>query len=120
MRGYVKGDSIVVMVVNAGEVDLYMNWVCSCQYNNISISNTLVLAGSADITATIEASGAIAIYDKSFPAVSRDSYLYAHNGSSYLDDRPYMLFFSKGCVRPYIFHMCWTIDKYPIIQISKV
>ena len=74
MRGYVKGDSIVVMVVNAGEVDLFMNWACSCHHNNISISNALVFTGSADITLTIESSGAMAIHDASFPAVSRGSY----------------------------------------------
>ena len=31
------GDDVVVMVVNEGEIDLYLNFACSCQQNNVTI-----------------------------------------------------------------------------------
>ena len=76
MKGFVNGDSIVVMVVNAGEIDLFTNFICSCHRHNISTKNTLVFTGSADITDTIEAFGSMSIYDKSFAPVSSDASLF--------------------------------------------
>jgi hypothetical protein len=41
-----KGDDIVVMVLNEGELDLYLNFACSCKLHNISLHNVMVFAGS--------------------------------------------------------------------------
>jgi len=46
INGFVTGDSIVVMVVNAGEIDLFANFACSCHTHNISMRNTLVFTGN--------------------------------------------------------------------------
>jgi hypothetical protein len=44
--GFQPGDDIVVMVVNEGEIDLYLNLACSCRMHDISTSNFLVFAAS--------------------------------------------------------------------------
>jgi hypothetical protein len=41
-----EGDDLVIMVVNEGELDLYLNFACSCKLHNISLSNVYVFAGS--------------------------------------------------------------------------
>ena len=46
INGFVTGDSVVVMVVNAGEIDLFANFACSCHKHNISMRNTLVFTGN--------------------------------------------------------------------------
>ena len=40
------GDDIVIMVVNEGEIDLFLNFACSCKLHGISLRNVLVFAGS--------------------------------------------------------------------------
>ena len=45
-RGIGRGDDLVVMVVNAGELDLFLNFACSCRLHNISLYNMLVFAAS--------------------------------------------------------------------------
>jgi hypothetical protein len=45
-NGIVKGDDLVVMVVNEGEIDLFMNFACSCKLHDISMKNMVVFAGS--------------------------------------------------------------------------
>lgn len=45
-RNIPKGGDVVVMVVNAGEMDLFMNFACSCRLHNISLNNVLVFAAS--------------------------------------------------------------------------
>lgn len=45
-HGLVKGDDITVMVVNDGEIDLFMNFACSCRAHNISLRKMIVFAGS--------------------------------------------------------------------------
>jgi len=42
----VPGDDLVVMVVNEGEIDLYLNFACSCRLHNISLNNMVIFAGS--------------------------------------------------------------------------
>jgi hypothetical protein len=37
---------MVVMVVNDGEMDLFINFACSCYFHNISMNNMVVFAGS--------------------------------------------------------------------------
>lgn len=44
--GFKPGDDIVIMVVNEGEIDLYLNFACSCQQHNIPTRNILVFAAS--------------------------------------------------------------------------
>jgi hypothetical protein len=41
-----KGSNIVVMVVNNGEIDLFMNFACSCKSHKISLKNIIVFASS--------------------------------------------------------------------------
>ena len=41
-----KGDDLVVMVVNEGEIDLFLNFACSCKLHDISMNNIMVFAGS--------------------------------------------------------------------------
>jgi hypothetical protein len=41
-----EGDDLVVMVINEGEIDLYLNFACSCRLHNISMSKVLVFVGS--------------------------------------------------------------------------
>jgi hypothetical protein len=45
-RGFRPGDDIVAMAINEGEVDLFLNFACSCHLHNITLSNVLVFAGS--------------------------------------------------------------------------
>lgn len=40
------GDDLVVMVVNEGEIDLFLNFACSCKLHSISLNNIMVFAGS--------------------------------------------------------------------------
>ena len=40
------GDDLIVMVVNEGEIDLYLNFACSCQQHNINLKNLLVFSAS--------------------------------------------------------------------------
>ena len=40
------GDDLTVMVVNEGEIDLFLNFACSCRLHDISMKNVLVFAGS--------------------------------------------------------------------------
>ena len=68
------GSDIVVMVVNAGEIDLLANFACSCKHHNISMRNMMVFAGSEDVLPLIESFGAIGIYHQlSFADVSRNA-----------------------------------------------
>lgn len=45
-RGFKKGDDIVVMVVNEGEIDLFLNFACSAHFHNISLVNFVVFVGN--------------------------------------------------------------------------
>jgi hypothetical protein len=45
-NGFKPGDDIVVMVVNEGEIDLYLNLACSCKMHDISMQNFMVFAAS--------------------------------------------------------------------------
>lgn len=45
-HGIKKGDDLVVMVVNEGEIDLFLNFACSCKLHDISMNNIMVFAGS--------------------------------------------------------------------------
>jgi hypothetical protein len=45
-HGIKAGDDLVAMVVNEGELDLFLNFACSCRMHNISMNNILAFAGS--------------------------------------------------------------------------
>lgn len=45
-HGIKAGDDLVAMVVNEGELDLFLNFACSSQLHNISLNNVLAFAGS--------------------------------------------------------------------------
>jgi hypothetical protein len=45
-HGIKAGDDLVVMVVNEGEIDLFLNFACSCKLHDISLNNMMVFAGS--------------------------------------------------------------------------
>ncbi len=70
-RGIVKGDDVVVMVVNEGEIDLFLNFACSCRLHDISLGKVLVFAGSSSIVTLIEATGAMGLYHVGYASVSR-------------------------------------------------
>lgn len=73
-RSLLPGDDVVVMVVNAGEMDLFANFACSCRVNNISMRNVVVFSGSEDILPLLESLGAIGLYDNdAFARVSRNA-----------------------------------------------
>jgi len=68
------GSDVVVMVVNAGEMDLLANFACSCQAHNISMRNVMVFSGSDDVLPLIESFGAMGLYhEASFADVSRNA-----------------------------------------------
>ena len=71
-KGIVAGSDIVLMVVNEGEIDLFMNYACSCYQHNIKMDNVLVIAASKEIVYLIEATGAMGIYhDEGYGTVSK-------------------------------------------------
>jgi len=68
-----KGQDVTVMVVNEGELDLLLNFVCSCQQNNVSTSNLLVFTPNAAVVERIKNWGdglLTAIHHSSFAPVS--------------------------------------------------
>lgn len=73
-RGLQPGSDVVVMVVNAGEMDLLANFACSCQAHNISMRNMMVFSGSDDVLPLIESFGAMGFYHQpTFADVSRNA-----------------------------------------------
>ena len=70
-RGIEKGSDLVVMVVNEGETDLFMNFACSCRIHGISLHNVLIFAGSKEVVPMVEAAEAIGVYHSAFAAVAK-------------------------------------------------
>lgn len=71
-RNIRRGDDVVVMVVNEGEMDLFMNFVCSCHLHNISLDKILVFSASGEIIPLITATGAIGYYHSEFASASKE------------------------------------------------
>lgn len=71
LHGIKAGDDVVVMVVNEGEIDLFMNFACSCQQHKISLANVIVFAASPEIVPLIESTGAIGLYHVGYASVSK-------------------------------------------------
>ena len=67
------GNDIIVMVVNDGEMDLFLNFVCSLRAYKLEyiLSRVLVFAASNEIIPVIQATGALAIHHESFGFASR-------------------------------------------------
>lgn len=82
-RGFKAGSDVVAMVINEGEIDLFLNFVCSCHLHNITTSNILVFAGSKEIITMIESTGAMGIYHEGYSSVSKKA------STDYLD-RPFV------------------------------
>ena len=70
-RGIKQGDDVVVLVVNEGEIDLFVNFACSCKLHGIDMRNVLVFAGSKEVMSLVDASDAISLYHPSFAEVSK-------------------------------------------------
>lgn len=45
-KNVLPGSDVVVMVVNDGELDLFLNFACSCHAHQISLNNMIIFAGS--------------------------------------------------------------------------
>ena len=45
-RGLGPGSDVTLMVTNDGEIDLFLNYACSCRSHNISLHNAIVFTGS--------------------------------------------------------------------------
>ena len=96
------GDDIVVMVVNEGELDLFVNFACSCRFHSISMSHILVFAGSEGMVRIVEATGAMGLY---------------HTGKCFFSGLwvSFCLLFGILCIR---FILC--IREYPIYSILRI
>lgn len=70
-KGFKPGSNIVLMTLNDGELDLFLNYACSCVAHNISIANTIVFSGSPEVVPFIQAAGAMAVSHPGFSEVSR-------------------------------------------------
>lgn len=66
-----RGDDVIVMVVNEGEIDLFLNFACSCRLHNISLTKLMVFCASSEIVSIVESTGAMALYHSAYGTVSR-------------------------------------------------
>jgi hypothetical protein len=78
-RGIQPGDDLVLMVVNDGEIDLFLNFACSCRAHGIPLHNVMVICASAEIVAMVRGTGAIGFFHPYFARVDK------HASSGYLD-----------------------------------
>ncbi len=72
--GLKPGDEVVVMVVNAGEMDIFANFICSLHRYNLQhlLRQMIVFSGQEDVLTLIQAFGVIGIYhEASFASVPR-------------------------------------------------
>lgn len=72
-RGLPVGSDVTVLVTNDGQMDLFMNFACSCHFHSISMENTVVFAASREIVPLISSTGAIGIFHEQFASASRKS-----------------------------------------------
>jgi hypothetical protein len=68
---YLPGSDLILMTLNEGELDLFMNFACSCRLHNITLHNVIVFLGHDEIIPLVESTGAMAVYHKGFSEVSR-------------------------------------------------
>jgi Nucleotide-diphospho-sugar transferase len=74
-RNFNPGADMIVMTLNDGELDLFINYACSCYQHNISLTNTIVFSASAEAVHLIESTGAMAVHHEGFSSVSREASL---------------------------------------------
>lgn len=75
-----KGDKLVIMVLNAGELDLFINFLCSCYFNRIPTNKIIVFVGSKDLIPFLEQFNILSIFhEESFAKVAK------HASNEYLD-----------------------------------
>ena len=70
-HGIKAGDDLVMMVVNEGEIDLFLNFACSCREHNLSLHSMLVFSGSPEIVSLIESTGAMGLFHVGYASVSK-------------------------------------------------
>jgi hypothetical protein len=66
-----SGDDVTLMVVNEGEIDLWLNFACSCKENGLIMTNVFVFVASPEIIPLIESTGAMALYHIGYASVSK-------------------------------------------------
>lgn len=66
------GADMIVMTLNDGELDLFLNYACSCVFHNISLERVIVFSGSPEVIKIIESTGAMGVYNPGFSEVSRE------------------------------------------------
>ena len=71
VNGVKAGDDVVMMVVNEGEIDLFLNFACSCRLHGISLRGMLVFSGSPEIVSIIESTGAMGLFHEGYASVSK-------------------------------------------------
>lgn len=74
-NGLGPGDDVTVMTLNDGELDLFLNYACSCAAHNVSLSTTMVFSASAEVLPLIEATGAMGVHHEGFSRVAREASL---------------------------------------------
>jgi hypothetical protein len=70
-HGIKAGDDVVMMVVNQGEIDLFLNFACSCRVHGLSLKGMLVFSGSPEIVSVIESTGAMGLFHVGYASVSK-------------------------------------------------
>lgn len=123
-HGLLPGTDIILMAINEGEIDLFLNFVCSLNKHNINhiLSKVVVFSGSESILPTIEATGAIALFHEGFATVSTKA------STDYLDrvfvDMMWYKSFSLFLTLNYGFNvlfqdvdLVWFRDPFPFFQI---
>jgi hypothetical protein len=74
------GDDVILIVLNDGEIDIFINFACSMRAHGLEASylhKVVVFAGSDELADMVDATGAIGVYHHSFYQVNRGaSYQY--------------------------------------------
>jgi hypothetical protein len=86
----------------ANERTEYFAWSIMTAYDSIKVSAS---HQNVFVTRMIEAVDLVRLRPR---FLSLDAF---PSGIKYHHDGPYMLLFKEGFVKPYMFHMCWTLNK---------
>lgn len=67
------GSNIILIVLNDGEIDIFLNFACSLQAHGLedSLRRVVVFAGSIELSLMIDAAGALGVYHHDFYQVAR-------------------------------------------------
>lgn len=80
LRSGREKDRVVLMVVNEGEMDLFVNFACSCHQSGLSLRRIVVLTSSSHLVPLIDSIGAIGLHHDAFVTTSHKA------SAEYLDD----------------------------------